>query len=227
MTPFQDGIENEASRLLALMVDDDPVALQVTGNLLSRAGFKVLFAKSAGAALEIFSRSDFHVALVDLHLEDVSGVDLIRYLREAPNGPKVRIVAWTGSADEVILQAALDAGADDVYLKTTPPDVIAAKFRRLAAKSGNDVDRDVQITSMREDINTMMEVQGQMLDELKALRLSIEPVQDVVADWRRRKELKQKIIARLRQLRGAILLAGGVAGAVGAIVAVFNWMPKP
>lgn len=218
-----DPTAKEDQPLRALMVDDDPLHVQATGNLLMRAGFQVSFALTGAQALELFGRHDFHVAVVDLHLTDVQGVELIRYLRQAPNGVDVRIVAWTASGDAKLLEAALLAGADDVYQKSMPPDVIVAKFQRLASKSNADAKRDTRLLGLELAVNSLMEGQAKLLASVNGLRNDIAPMRSVVTAWEEAHEAK-RVMGRLASwVRRFWLWLAAFAASVGAVAALFGW----
>jgi CheY-like chemotaxis protein len=220
---FQDTSPGAASEKpqRALMVDDDTIQLQATGNLLRQAGFSVSYATSGSQALEIFGRHDFHVAVIDLHLEDVKGVDLIRYLRQAPNGHEVRIVAWTSSNDAKLLEAALFAGADDVYQKTMPPDVIVAKFHRLAAKGRADAHRDTRLLGLELAVTSLAKSQEETLGAIKALREEMSPVKTVAAAWEEAQQTKRALGRVANWIKRFWLWLAAVAAGVAALASFF------
>jgi CheY-like chemotaxis protein len=83
--------------LRILLIDDDAGFRNLFGTLLQRNGYKVLLAGSSEVALASAERAD--VALVDLRMPGVDGVQLIPMLRS--RNPGLRIVACSGSAEEV------------------------------------------------------------------------------------------------------------------------------
>jgi CheY-like chemotaxis protein len=83
--------------LRILLIDDDAGFRNLFGVLLQRHGYKVLFASNNEVALASAERAD--VALVDLRMPGVDGVQLIPMLRA--RNPKLRIVACSGSSEEL------------------------------------------------------------------------------------------------------------------------------
>jgi len=63
-----------------LVVDDDPDSRTVTGAILARAGFTVVEAAGALAALELAAATRFACAVLDVHLPDFSAFELCRRL---------------------------------------------------------------------------------------------------------------------------------------------------
>ncbi len=67
-----------------LLITDDDQALRCSlGEALERRGFEVLLAADGQEALELLRVSVIHLALVDLHMPRVSGLQLIERLRHA------------------------------------------------------------------------------------------------------------------------------------------------
>src|SRR3954452_19324487 len=70
------------------------------------------------------------VALLDIYMPNVDGIDAARELRRA--FPRMGIIMLTMFAEEEIVDRALEAGADDYLRKDTPFDEIVAKLRAAA-----------------------------------------------------------------------------------------------
>jgi DNA-binding NarL/FixJ family response regulator len=111
----------EISPLNVVIVDDHVALRRGMELLLRRAGHHVVgTADNAEAAEALILRRRPHVALVDLSLPGKSGAELTRSLLAAD--PDLRIMLYTGAADEAQLLEALDAGAAGFALKTGDPD---------------------------------------------------------------------------------------------------------
>jgi DNA-binding NarL/FixJ family response regulator len=115
------------------VIVDDHVALRRGMELLlRRAGHHVVGTAGdaeAGEALILRRRPD--VALVDLALPGKSGAELTRGL--LGSDPKLRIILYTGAADDRQLLDALDAGAAGVALKSGDPEELEQAIRTVAA----------------------------------------------------------------------------------------------
>jgi DNA-binding NarL/FixJ family response regulator len=116
-----------------VVIVDDHVALRRGMELLlRRAGHHIVGTADdaeTGEALILRRRPD--VALVDLALPGKSGAELTRsLLRTEPN---LRIILYTGAADERQLLDALDAGAAGFALKSGDPDELEQAIRTVAA----------------------------------------------------------------------------------------------
>lgn len=80
-----------------LVTDDDSAFRGVLRDALVSGGFRVTEAENGEEALEILSGTEVHVALVDLHMPRMTGLDLMRHLVRRPASPPC-----------VLMSAALD-----------------------------------------------------------------------------------------------------------------------
>lgn len=70
-----------------LVTDDDSAFRQVVSEGLRRRGFRVTEASDGQEAIDVVSRSKVHVALIDVHMPRVTGLEVIRQLRQRPECP--------------------------------------------------------------------------------------------------------------------------------------------
>ena len=91
-----------------LVIDDVGVVRKVAFHLLSEAGYRVFEAAGAAEALEVLatSRQPIDLALVDVIMPDVGGVDLVRLVRE--EWPAVRILYMSAYPAEVLVREGLE-----------------------------------------------------------------------------------------------------------------------
>jgi len=115
--------ENPDERTL-LLVDDDKVWLQRLATAMERRGFVVSAAASVREAIDLARTVAPDYAVIDLRLEDGSGLDVVGALREIrPDG---RIVMLTGYGNIATAVAAVKLGAVDYLAKPADADAIEA-----------------------------------------------------------------------------------------------------
>jgi DNA-binding NarL/FixJ family response regulator len=122
----------ETTELNVVIVDDHVALRRGMELLLRRAGHHVVGTADdaeAGEALILRRRPD--VALVDLALPGKSGAQMTRSL--LAEDPDLRIILYTGAADENQLLDALDAGAAGFALKSGDPDELEQAILTVAA----------------------------------------------------------------------------------------------
>jgi EAL domain-containing protein (putative c-di-GMP-specific phosphodiesterase class I)/CheY-like chemotaxis protein len=122
-------ILSPASRRV-LIVDDDAAVLKASVALLDRAGFEVDGASSGESAAAMLARQSYSAILSDINMTGMSGLDLLRTIRERDLDTPV--VLFTGGAS---LNTALDAmawGAHRYLLKpVSPPELIEVVTRAV------------------------------------------------------------------------------------------------
>ncbi len=98
-----------------LIVDDDRAVAQILAKILRRQGYDVETAESAQDAMEKISRNGFRAALIDVHLQDMNGLDLLSMLQKtAPRMSKIILTGYPSDSDKV---TARQRGADDYLAK--------------------------------------------------------------------------------------------------------------
>src|SRR5260221_4293885 len=145
MTRAQTGdllhiMESDISRPRALIVDDDPEIAKVLTELVEREGFAVTCASALAQAREAIATTVPDIVLVDIHLPDGSGLDLLEGL--GPSAPEIVLITGQASVDPG--GDALPGGAPDSLPK--PVD-----FPRLKMVLGN-VSRTLQ---MKDEIGAL------------------------------------------------------------------------
>ncbi|MFG1603429.1 response regulator [Actinoplanes sp. NPDC049265] len=109
-----------------LVVDDDDQLRRALRINLNARGYQVATAVDGRTALETASRQPPDLAIVDLGLPDLDGVEVVRGLRGWTTTPIIVLSARDAQAVKV---AALDAGADDYVTKPFGMDELLARVR--------------------------------------------------------------------------------------------------
>ena len=104
-----------ASKLKALVVDDDAGVRAVVRALLARVGLDIAEAEDGVEALECLDADEFQLVVTDINMPRMDGLTLLRKIGERPEPhPKVVLITAQGSEQHAI--AAVRAGAYD-YIK--------------------------------------------------------------------------------------------------------------
>lgn len=85
-----------ASTPCVLLVDDHPQVRRVTARMIQRLGYAVVAVETGAEALAVFhdQPDQFSVAMLDLHLPDMSGAEVFDAIRRAR--PDVRVIITSG-----------------------------------------------------------------------------------------------------------------------------------
>ncbi len=113
-----------------LVVDDDPLILDVTSEFLQNEGFETVTAPDTLQALDEMKRHPAHVMLLDIKLPNESGLEFLAKFKE--QYPDVPVVMLTGSGyDEDMMQEALNKGASGYVSKETDLENMVVAVKRL------------------------------------------------------------------------------------------------
>ena len=120
---------------LILIVDDEPPILQLARIYLEREGFHVHEAADGEAALEVVSRLQPALVVLDVMLPKIDGYEVCRRLRAAHNG--IAILMLTARDDDVDKIIGLELGADDYLTKPFNPREMVARVKAILRR-GDD-----------------------------------------------------------------------------------------
>lgn len=116
-----------SDRRVVVVVEDD----ETIGRLLDRAlkshGYRSFWYRNGRTGLVGARREQAEVALLDLGLPDLDGIEVARRLRSQL--PDLLLVILTARSDEIDIVSGLDAGADDYLLKPFSLTVLLARLR--------------------------------------------------------------------------------------------------
>ncbi|HET9491956.1 MAG TPA: response regulator [Methylomirabilota bacterium] len=104
-----------------LIVDDEPNIVELVRVTLEDDRLDVVAATSGTEALELAAAVRPQVVLLDVHLPDLSGLEVCRRLRRDPSLSGARIVMLTAAAQRDDVRAGLAAGADEYLTKPFSP----------------------------------------------------------------------------------------------------------
>lgn len=137
---------------LVLAVDDEPGILRLIKLELSPQGFRVLTAESAAEALEIAQEYRPDIALLDIVMPEMSGLELMRELRERGDLPVILLTAKGSDSDKV---RGLEMGADDYLAKPFSPDELSARVRAVLRRAvgSTAIDNIVRVDDIEIDLN--------------------------------------------------------------------------
>lgn len=105
-----------------LIVDDSRFQHSVLRQILSPAGYSLLFAADGKQALEYLSTDEVDCVLADLIMPEMRGATLLETLRD--QGSRVPVVVLTADIQEHVRQECLELGARAVLHKPANPDLL-------------------------------------------------------------------------------------------------------
>lgn len=113
----------EPSGETILVADDDPYIGKILTDRLQSLGYHVLLAASGKTVLEILERHDPQLALLDIAMPDITGMDVLKEIRRRGRDFPIVMITAYGSIDLAV--EAMREGAYDFIAKPFKPDHIA------------------------------------------------------------------------------------------------------
>ena len=98
-----------------LLIDDEVHYVNVLANRLSKRNFQVGKATSGTEALQILRSQDFDIAVLDLKMEDIDGIELLKIIKKMV--PELVVIMLTGHGSAEAAQRGIKEGAFDYLLK--------------------------------------------------------------------------------------------------------------
>ena len=116
------------SRATLLLVDDEPTNLQVLRHTLQEH-YRLLFAKSGQAALELVAKELPDLILLDIMMPGLSGYEVLTALKQNPATEPIPVIFITALSEASNEQMGLELGAVDYISKPFNPHIVKARVR--------------------------------------------------------------------------------------------------
>jgi len=161
-------------RPLRLLVADDLASNRtVLRRLLERAGHTVVFACNGEEALDLLADERLDAAIVDLHMPDLSGLDVLRQSRIMQSG-RARTPIVVLSAD-VTVETLREVEASGAFAFLSKPVVIERLLDTLARIAGADASKPIAETMTPAEVP-----EGGLLAELMEMNIGRDAVRDLL-----------------------------------------------
>jgi two-component system response regulator FixJ len=148
------------------VVDDDDAVRDSLEFLLSSAELAVKTYESASAFLAELPPTLSGCVITDVRMPDISGIDLLKRLRE--RDAKVPVIIMTGHGDVPLAVEAMKLGATDFFEKPFDSDDILTAVRAALSESKKDDDRDSLKSELTSRIAALTTRERQVLEGLVA-----------------------------------------------------------
>ena len=98
-----------------LLVDDEVGFAEVVSKRLCKRGMRVKTAFTGSNAIKAIRKQDFDVAVLDLKMEDMDGIEVLKIFKKAY--PEMAVIMLTGHGSETAAKEGLKHGAFDYLTK--------------------------------------------------------------------------------------------------------------
>jgi len=134
---------NDQHHIRVLLIDDEEALLEYLSKLLLKQGFTVKAAFSGEQALEVAGQDHYDVAVVDLKMSGIDGVETQKRLREIQ--PFIQCIVLTGHGS---IDSALESGQQEAFQYLLKP-----------------VDYEALVSTIQEAYEKKQEIQGAKFQE--------------------------------------------------------------
>lgn len=122
----------EGDRIKLLIVDDEVGYVNVLSNRLKKRNIDVTKTFSGTEGIQVLRRHDFDVAVLDLKMEDMDGIEVLKIFKKMD--PKLAVIMLTGHGSEMAAKEGIEYGAFDYLLKPCELEELLAKIKEACQK---------------------------------------------------------------------------------------------
>ncbi len=158
-----------------LVVDDDEANRDMLSRRLERKGFVVTVARDGSRAIELVREHSFDLVLLDVLMPGLSGLEVLRELRQAHPATQLPIIMATALSDSSDVVEALRLGANDYVSKPLDFPVVLARIQahlslKRAVEEATRLERRLEQrnSDLTEANNRLAEVNRRMRRDLDA-----------------------------------------------------------
>jgi DNA-binding response OmpR family regulator len=118
-----------------LVADDDDDIRDLVAFKLAQAGFAVQTAADGTAALAAIEDGPPDLAVLDVMMPGLSGIDVLRKIRDREDMAGVRVILLTARSRDADVDAGFATGADDYVIKPFSPRELLHRVNTVLARS--------------------------------------------------------------------------------------------
>ncbi|MEM7586549.1 MAG: response regulator, partial [Acidobacteriota bacterium] len=174
-SPEEHAPDRAPSGSRVLVVDDEPVNLQVLKNYLAMEDFQLTLASSGEEALRLLGEQTFDLVLLDVMMPKLSGYEVCRTLRESHPLAELPVIFLTARAQDSDVITGIELGANDYLTKPISKDRLLARIRP-----------HLSLLGVHRNLEDLVE---EKMSEVKVLRgllpicASCKKIRDEDGDW--------------------------------------------
>ena len=110
-----DSDQPSTKRMRLLLVDDEESYVNVLSKRMTKRNFEVSSALSGAQAIRILRKQDFDAVVLDLKMEDMDGIEVLKILKTM--APELPVIMLTGHGSETAAREGITFGAFDYLTK--------------------------------------------------------------------------------------------------------------
>lgn len=119
---------------ILVVEDDKDISTLITFHLKAN-GFETDTAVNGREAVEKIANGGYSLALLDILLPEMSGVEVLKYIRTESHTPDLPVIVASALTEEAEIIASLELGADDYITKPFSPKILVARVRSVIRRA--------------------------------------------------------------------------------------------
>ena len=158
-----------------LIVDDDPVIVDVVSAVLAKEGFKVASASNGLEGLSIAKEKKPSIIVLDIQMPHMNGYETCRHLKSDNGTKNIPVVLFTSTTDRLSRIKGLEMGADDFLYKPVDSLELVVRINNLlkGKKYQDCLESHYKVLEIHVEEKTR-QLQNALLDTMRRLTLTAE-----------------------------------------------------
>ena len=124
---------SNVERIKLLLVDDEQAYVTILSKRLTRRDFDVTTAFSGIQGIQALRKQDFDVAVLDLKMEDMDGIEVLKIFKKM--SPNLSVIMLTGHGSEQAAREGMEFWAFDYLMKPCELQELVATIKAAAEKA--------------------------------------------------------------------------------------------
>jgi len=131
-----------------LLVDDNVEIIEILTDFLTLNGCKIYKASNGKEALEVLSKAELEIVILDVKLPDVNGISLIDTIKI--KNPTIGVIMITGYHDPNLIVEAMKKGASDFLIKPFEFDKLILVMMRVVRERGLLIEKQKYLDTLED-----------------------------------------------------------------------------
>ncbi|XMO86449.1 response regulator [Algibacter sp. AS12] len=121
-----------------LAIDDQQLVLLPLQKRLQELGYEVIIETDAYAGISIYNHENPDLVIVDINMPNVSGLDIVKYIRNSKNAD-TPVMVLSGNTSDDIITTGFELGINDYMKKPLSLNEISARVKRLIGAPAGEI----------------------------------------------------------------------------------------
>lgn len=131
---MSDKNNSQKKKIKVLLVDDEIGFADILAKRLGKRGMAVTPVYTGTGAIQTIRKHDFDVAVLDLKMEDMDGIEVLKIFKKAY--PEMEVIMLTGHGSEKAAKEGIEYGAFDYLTKPCELEDLVKKIHEAAHQGG-------------------------------------------------------------------------------------------